>query len=178
LILAFTFACSKNERSEWYIDPGFSNHLLGFSRHYELRTKQIAADAVDVLQIFKTNQGRDQLSSVNEIRSREWVYETTRREDIAAFFGAVRNILPDSKRCNLPSSGVVYLILAFDRDLMRVGYLKYYPCAGYDLGALTAYGTSSLYFSSDIAKTMNTIIGVDLHASAFESMVGVASLRI
>ncbi len=163
LILALASACSKQEGSGWFLDPTYSHLLLNFSQFYALSTKQDAADTVDVLQMYKTKRGKDALFSVDEIRSSAWVYETTRREDIAAFFRAARNEVPKDTRCDIFASDVVYLILAFDRDLMRVGYLKYYPCVGQDLGALMSYGTSSLYFSSDIAKIMSTIMGPELY---------------
>ncbi|MBI4488906.1 MAG: hypothetical protein HY694_07450 [Deltaproteobacteria bacterium] len=163
LILAFAVACSKEGRSGWFLDPTFSLQLVSFSEFYTLRTKQDPADTVDVLQIFKANKGKDSLFNVDDIRSRAWVYETTRREDIAAFFRAARKTLPSNIYCKISDSGVVYLVLAFDRDLMRVGYLKYYPCASEDLGYLTLYGTNSAYFSSDLAKIIGAIMGAELH---------------
>ncbi len=164
LSLVFAVGCSKQERSGWYLDPTFSLQLVSFSEFYTLRTNQDPAEAVDVLQIFKANKGKDALFSVEDIRSRAWVYETPRREDIIVFFRAARNVLPGNKiHCIPPDNGVVYLILAFDRDLMRVGYLKYYPCVGQDLGALIAYGTNSADFSSDFAKIMGAIMGTELH---------------
>lgn len=166
-ILAITIACSKQGGNGWLLDPVFSHQLVSFSEFYKARTKQDPVDTVDVLQIFKANKGQDSLFSIDEIKSRAWVYETTRREDITAFFRAARNeAAADYTRCPPDGTGVVYLILAFDRDLMRAGYLKYYPCVGDGLGFLTLYGSNSAYFSSELARLMTSIMGDELQKPA------------
>ena len=114
------------------------------------------ANTVDVLQIFKTPAGEAALFDVDKIRSKEWLYETSDAEFIRRFFVDAREDDRDSD-CNVTEVPDVLHILAFDRDLMRVGYLKYYQCAGEELGALSPYGTSSLYFSHSIAGLLESI---------------------
>ncbi len=163
LLFVFLSGCSKHEEGQWYLDSTFSNHLLSFSELYRLRTKHDPMDAVDVLQIFKVDQGKAALTNVDKIRSHHWIYETSKREEIAVFLYAARNFVQDTKVGCKPSNDVVYFILAFDRDLMRVGLLKYLPCTTDDMGALTSYGSESLYFSPDFAKIIGRIMGSELH---------------
>jgi hypothetical protein len=43
--------------------------------------------------------------------------------------------------------------------LMRVGFVKYFPCKRNDLGWFQTWGINSLHFSSDLAKIMNKVVG-------------------
>ncbi len=111
---------------------------------------------VDALQIFRTPKGKEYIYTVNEIRSQELVYETTRPKDILALFRATRLISKDN--CDITESDFVFFILAFDRDLMRVGFVKYFPCKRNGLGYYQKWKTNSIYFSSELANLMATII--------------------
>jgi len=152
LLLPLVAAVAGGRESPWFIDAAYSRHLLGSAQLYELRAKQDSADTVDVLQIFRTTADDAALFDVADIRSKDWVYETSSKEFIATFFSAARESSPEE--CVTSRAKQVLHVLAFDRELMRVGYLKYYRCPDGNLGALAPYGTSALYFSHVLAALL------------------------
>ena len=156
LFVFFVCACSKEDRSGWFLDSSFAVQLITFSEEHPIINQEDPARAVEVLQIFRTPEGKDRLFTVNEIRSQELVYETNNSADILRFFRAVRT--RTDERCTSTEAKFVFFILAFDRDLMRVGFLKYFPCKREDLGSFQTWGSNSLYFSLEFAKVMNKII--------------------
>lgn len=152
-ILLVVIGC-ESESPEWFLDESYSSHLLGSSRFYQLRTGLDSAASIDTVQIFRTDLEHAAMTDLQEIRSQQWVYETSDGEWIESLFLSAREDLSES--CVVTKSKHVLHILAFDRDLMRVGYLKYYPCPDAVLGALAPYGTSSLYFSRGAARTLKS----------------------
>jgi hypothetical protein len=156
LVLTSMFACSKQDRSGWFLDSSFTDLLVSFREDKPIITKDDPATAVDVLQIFRTPKGRDALFTVDEIRSQELDYETTNPKDILSLVRAARTVSKDT--CEITESEFVFFILAFDRDLMRVAFIKFFPCRRDDLGYYQKWGTNSIYFSSELAKFMNKIV--------------------
>jgi hypothetical protein len=164
LALTLAAACSKEDTSGWYLDPSFSLQLVTFNEKIPAFGMQDPADAVEVLQIFRSERDQDTLNTVTEIRSKLLVYETRRSEEIQSLFRATR--IETKERCNSPQGDYVFSILAFDRDLMRVGYIKYFPCERDDVGWFTTYGSNSIYDSSETAKVINKMIPASIQRKA------------
>ena len=154
-LAAFLTAACGQEGAGWFIDSAYSAHLLGSAQFYELRTEADSADTVDGVQIFRTSMDDAAMFDVREIRSQEWVYETSSKEWVGSFFTAARQ--EAGEQCVASQTPDVLHVLAFDRDLMRVGYFRYYSCPGNQLGALAPYGTSSLYFSRPLATMLEPL---------------------
>lgn len=152
VVVALIGATACGRKDPWFIDMAYSAHLLGSAQFYELRTRADSADTVDVVQIYRTSMNDAGMFDVGEIRSQEWMYETSNKDWIASFFSAAREEAPE--QCVASRAPRVLHVLAFDRDLMRVGYFKYYSCPSGELGALAPYGTSSLYFSHSLAELL------------------------
>ena len=161
LVVLSAIACS-DRKSSWFLDQAYSSALVRPAQFSELETGTDPADTVDVLQIFRTPAGEAALFDVDEIRSKEWLYETSDAEFIRRFFNDAREDAHDAS-CVATQSPEVLHVLAFDRELLRVGYLKYYKCIGQKLGALSPYGTSGLYFSHSIAALLESTLG-DRHS--------------
>lgn len=161
-LLAIAIGCSKKEQaSGWYLDASFSERLISFwDDQHPIITTGDPAKSVAALQIFRAVKGKHYLYTVDEIRSLDLVYETRKSEDIVSLFRATRN--RSDKECNITEYDYVFFILAFDRDLMRVGFVKYFPCRRNDLGHFQIWGSNSLYFSSDLATALNKVISSGL----------------
>jgi hypothetical protein len=156
LALLFVSACSKADQSGWFLDASFSVQLITSWGNPVIISQQDPASTVDVLQIFRVPQQKTRLFTVDEIRSQQLVYETNNSPDIVQFFRATWHRTKEF--CNREAN-FVFFILAFDRDLMRVGLLKYYPCtAEEDIGSFQTWGSNSAYISPEFAKMMNRII--------------------
>jgi len=165
-ILALTLAmgCSKEDTSGWYLDTSYSDLLVSYSEEVPVIVTQHPAHTVDVLQIFRSNRGKDSLDTVTGIRSKLLVYETRRREDILALFRAMK--INTKERCDSPDGDFTFSVLAYDRALMRVGVVQYFPCKRIDLGWIQTPGSNSVSFSSETAKIMNKIIPPSIQRSA------------
>jgi hypothetical protein len=150
-------ACSEKDQSGWFLDASFSVQLITFWGAPLIVSQQDPASTVNVLQIFRVPQRKSRLFTVDEIRSQELMYETNNSPDIVAFFRATRHRIKE--HCGSAQGRFVFFILAFDRDLMRVGLLKYYPCTEEeDMGWFQTWGSNSAYTSRDFAKMMNRLI--------------------
>lgn len=158
LLLAFFAAACSDQSSSWFLDPAYSSALVRPARFSQMEAGKDPADTVDVLQIFETPARDGALFNVDKIRSKEWLYETSNAEFIRRFFKDAREDTREVS-CVATQSPNVLHVLAFDRDLLRVGYLKYYECTGEELGALSPYGTSGLYFSHSVATLLKSILG-------------------
>lgn len=156
LVLTFSLGCEKEDTSGWYLDSSFSIQLVTFSEKIPIIVTQDPANAVEVVQIFRSKRGKDTLDTVTEIRSKELVYETRRQEDILSLFRATR--IGTTERCGSPEGDFTFSILAFDRDLMRVAFIRYFPCQRHDLGWIQTPGSNSIYYSLETAKALNKII--------------------
>jgi hypothetical protein len=158
LALLLLSACSKEDRSGWFVDESFSVKLVTSWGNPPIINQQDPASTVDVLQIFRVPYDNARLFTVDEIRSQQLVYETDNSADIVQLFRAARHQTAD--HCDSAVTTFVLFILAFDRDLMRVGILKYYPCTEKQspLGTLQPWGSNSIWSSYEFAKTMNQMI--------------------
>ena len=156
LALVFALGCSKDDPTGWYLDASFSVQLVTFNKENPVFVTQDPANAIEVLQIFRAERFKDTLDTVTDIRSKLLVYETRTPEDIRSLFRASR--IQTQERCDSIRGDYEFVILGFDRDLMRVGYIKYYPCERDDNGWFTTWGSKSMYFSSELAKVINKII--------------------
>ena len=157
--LAVVACGDSNSSSARYLDPQYSLALLRSSWIGEEMAAGVDPGiTVDVLQIFKAPAGEAALFDVDKIRSKEWLYESSDREFIRRFFVDAREDDRHSD-CNVTEAPEVLRILAFDRDPMRFGYLRYYQCVGEKFGALSPYGTTSLYFSHSIAGLLESTLG-------------------
>ena len=157
LTLTLAVGCSKEETSGWYLDPSYSVQLVTFSEEVPVIVTQDPASTVEVLQIFRSIRGqKNTLDTVTEIRSKLLVYETRRQADILSLFRATRIGTKDS--CDSPRGDYTFSILAFDRSLMRVGVIQYFPCERLDLGWTQTPGSNSVYFSLETAKVINKMI--------------------
>jgi len=155
--LWWVLGCSREDHSGWFLDTSFSLQLVSsWGKPAPVISQQDPATAVDALQIFRTPEEEESLSTLTEIRSQELVYETNNSADIIRFFRAARE--RTKERCASAGARFVFFILAFDRDLMRIGVLKYYPCTREDLGSFQTWGANSLYFSSEFSSMMNKMI--------------------
>ncbi len=154
--LMFILGCTREDSSGWYLDSSFSVQLVTFSEEIPVILTQDPAKAVEVLQIFRSTRGKSDLDTVTEIRSNELVYETRNQRDILSLFRATRTGTKES--CDSPKGDFTFSILAFDRDLMRVGYIRYFPCERNDLGWIQTPGSNSIYYSLETAKILNNII--------------------
>jgi hypothetical protein len=163
LTVALFLGCSKEDTSGWYLDSLFSVQLVTFNEENPVFVTNDPANGVQVLQIFRSERGKDSLDTVTEIRSKELVYETRRREDIVSFFRATR--IGSKESCS-PQGKYVFSILAFDRDLMRVGFIKYFPCERDDIGWFQTYGSNSIYDSSETAKAIDKMIPPSIQRNA------------
>ena len=160
LVVTFTLACSKEDPSGWYLDPHFSKQLISYwHERFGIPTKDDPAKPVDVLQIFRAPRDK-RIFTVNEIRTQQWVYETRDSLQIVALFRAAR--IESNERCDIAETDYEYFVLGFDRNLMRVGIVKYFPCEREDLGWFQTWGSNSAYFSSEFAKMMHKIIPPNL----------------
>jgi hypothetical protein len=148
-------ACTKEDHSGWFMDESFSVKLIHSWGNPPIINQQDPASTVDVLQIFRVPYDKARLFTVDEIRSQELVYETNDSADIVQLFRAARNGTAD--HCDSAVTKFVLFVLAFDRDLMRVGILKYYPCAEKQdaLGWFQPWGSNSIWSSYEFAKAMN-----------------------
>jgi hypothetical protein len=149
IALLAVICLSCGERGSWFLDGQYSRHLLGSAEAYGLLTNQDPSETVDALQIYRTPSTGAALFEVDDIRETEWLYESSDPLLIRRFFQAARDSA-DAGECNPARSAEVIHVLAFDRDLMRVGYLRYYPCPEQGLGASSPFGTTSLYFSRSL----------------------------
>jgi hypothetical protein len=138
----------------WFLDANYSHNLLGSAASYELRTGDDPADTVDAVEIYETSVKDSALLSIDEVRSFKWVFDTSNRDWIRSLFIEARSQSPES--CVASQAPYVLHVLSFDRELMRVGYHKYYPCSA-RLGALAPFGTSSLYFSSSLPEVLSRV---------------------
>jgi hypothetical protein len=154
--LLLPVACSKSDSSGWYMDPAFSDQLVSFNEANPAFVRQDPAIAVEVLQIFRSERKDDVFGSLSDLRAKLLVYETRNRDEIRSFFRATR-ILSD-ERCPDIQGDYVFSILAFDPSLIRLGYIKYYPCKRSDLGWFVTLASNSVYESSATAKVFNSII--------------------
>ncbi len=157
LLLSLTLGCSSDEdKSGWFIDSSFTDRLVSHWEEHPIITQQDPSTSVDSLQIFRAPKGNQYIYTVNEIRSKDLIYETTKPEDILALFRATRAVVNDS--CDSTEYDFVYFILAFDRDLMRVGFVKYFPCKRNGLGYYQKWKVNSIYFSSELANLIEKIV--------------------
>ncbi len=147
--------CAESDQA-WYLDPEYSKSLLLGWQYYQLKTKSDNAQTVDIVQIFRTDLRHSRLRSLREIRSSPFVFESYDRDFIARFFQAARR-RTECPACNPLMSAEVLHLVAFDRDLMRVAYFKYYDCTNPDVGAISEYGSGSTLFSSDLATLLKPL---------------------
>jgi hypothetical protein len=161
LVLPFLASCSKEDASGWYLDSGFTTRLTSYwDDKYPVVTQEDPAKSVDVLQIFQVSKGKEDLYALHQIRSQQLIYETTNPENILSLFRATRVRTEDS--CDINEGNFVFFILAFDRDLLRVAFVKYFPCDREDLGWFQTWGSRSVYFSADLATLLHKILPLSL----------------
>ena len=133
----------------WSIGEDYSVRLLtptlvGGRPIYDL------APTVDTIQIYRTQKPQEYLRTIDEVRAHKWIYETNNRDEIAEFFNAARQKV-EPAGCLSTMATTAYLVLAFDRDLLRVAFYKYFPCEGRDFGMLDPIGSPGLFYSAAIA---------------------------
>lgn len=156
VLLCLVVGCSNGDSSGWYIDSGYSVALITFNEEHPVFRIKDPAATVEVIQIFRSDRGNEALTRVSAIRSKLLVYETRKRDEINSFFRATR--IQSSERCAEVEGDYVFSILAFDPSLIRVGYIRYFPCRRPDIGWFMTYGSNSIYSSSETAKLINSII--------------------
>jgi len=103
------------------IDEAYSVTLILHSEPELPSTKQLT-QTIDVVQVFRAP---DEVIGLSRLRSQEPLYETRRRSDIDALFDAIRSqkgAVCDWRR------DTVYHLIAYDRTLMRVAYIRVYRC--------------------------------------------------
>jgi hypothetical protein len=147
---AAAIGCCKAP-SAWSIDRGYSSALLAIGQNYTVKTGQDAAMTVDAIQLFGPSDPNAHYETVEEIRALGFMFESTDRDMILRLFASIRDRIGEPD-CGKGPKEVSLYILAYDRDLMRVGVLKYYDCEGGAFGAVTAYGSGSAIFSSSVRK--------------------------
>lgn len=157
LLLVFAAACTREEPSGWYIDSAFTTRLVSFwDEQSPIITREDPATYIDALQIFRTSADTKGIFTINEIRSQQLIYETVNTSVIKKFFDAARR--RTNERCEKVGADFRYYILAFDRQLLRVGLIKYFPCVQSDLGFYQRWGSNSAYFSSELSRIMKEVI--------------------
>jgi hypothetical protein len=132
------------------VDSRYSEYLSVTSREYEAAARVTPATTVKVVQIFSPG-GNDTVSLRNSTRGR-LVYETRAPGDIAAILDAIRSQeAPGS--CDL-SGDPAFVLVAYDRDLPRVGLIRLYKCeaqVGAVVGVRPAGDAAITYSSSGVA---------------------------
>jgi hypothetical protein len=152
---SIVWGCCKAS-SPWSIDSGYSDALLAIGQAYKITTGQDAAMTVDSIQLFGPPDPSVHYETVEEIRKLPFLYESSDRDLILRLFASIRDRRNDIDCGKLPNGGSLF-ILAYDRDLMRVGCLKYYDCSNASLGAITAYGSGSALFSSKLREVLGPL---------------------
>jgi len=156
IICASTLTVCSKEDNSWFMDVAYSHALLIGAQYYHLKVKNDSSTTVDTLQIYSTKSEDSELSTLREIRGSHLIFESSDRDFIAHFFQAARTGA-DGRGCEPLHSQVVLHILAFDHDLMRVAYFRYYDCSESGTGAIAEAGTWSIVFTSELATLLKPL---------------------
>lgn len=155
LVGSCILSCTKGD-STWYVDVEYTEMLTS---HWGPELKRTIPDdparSVSVLQIFKAPKKQEAIFTVDEIRSQRLVFETRKQDDILPLFRAAR--IESPSECEHNEYESVYFILAFDRELLRVAIIKYFPCKNNTLGYFQRWRSKSVYYSAELAKLMSKL---------------------
>jgi hypothetical protein len=127
LLTMLFLACSGTE-DPWIIDPRFSEDLTVTAGSFEALHRVAASEFVAALQIFVTPASDDRVYSIRELWRQKRMLESRDRTCIQALLAAARSGRGSLAGCDPFASDEVYHMLAFDPELLRVGYLRLYAC--------------------------------------------------
>lgn len=157
LFLICLMSCMEWDSSIWDLDENYSvNLILGDPRLETLDTK--ASDPVDVVQIYRVDkESKDKILPLNILRYKQLIYEFREKDDIRRFIELSREIIrPPIEGCSYRDvkDNAVYHIIAYDRVLMRIGYIRYYPCnvKGVAYGILVPSGNEGIFDNVELIK--------------------------
>ncbi len=149
LLLVIAGACGPSG-SQWFIDGQFSDALT-IDAAQDLATSGFdATGAVSVLQVFRSSPEQSELMDVDQIRTLPMVLELRDRTLIEEYLRAAQQT-DDDAACNPYDAETVLHFLAFDPDVLRVGYFRYYPCRESSAGAILSSGGPAVVYTRALA---------------------------
>ena len=145
LVVLWVVGC--NSTSELLdIDSRYSESLSVVSREYEFAARTNAATTVQVVQVYAQGP-KGNVSLLDATRGR-LLYESRSSSEIMALFATLQS-RESSGRCEL-GDDPAFVVVAYDRDLPRVGIIRLYKCDadGRAVIGIRPVGDAALGYSS------------------------------
>ncbi len=156
LVTVGLLAC-HSEDAPLLVDARYSEYLSVLSQQFESAARGNASATVQVVQVYAPGP-KDGVSFRDVTRGR-LLYESRASSEIASLFNSLQT-RGARGNCEL-GEGPVLVIVAYDRDLPRVGVIRLYKCeaAGTAVIGVRPVGDAGLDYSS-AADTYLRGIGV------------------
>ena len=151
VLIALVQGCGSSGNTDaWLVDEEFSSRLMRPTLVNGEMLESSAHFTVDSIQVYKIEGSMRHLDSVAQVRRHRWIWESSNPTEVATFFAAALDEVAPPEDCVVTQADEKYVILAYDRDLMRVGLISYFACPSGE-GALDPYGSPGVTFSSALA---------------------------
>ena len=152
--LLFFFIGCENSMESWRLDYEYSEYLTIMSTDYKSRYGYNSSDTVDGLRIYRTKQKHYDMYSLNELFSKELVYESKDKQFIKNFIEASQEAIM-SLNCVSDNEKETFHIIAFNNKSMHAGYYLVNVCSSNSLKYVIIHplqkeGGSSIYYNSSL----------------------------
>lgn len=149
-----SLSCNRDDEP-LFVDESYSEALTVLTEQYEAVAHSRPATTVKVVQIFAP--GPRDVVYVSDVTRGRLVYESRTPSEIEALFESLQ--AADGRgNCHLGESAALAMV-AYDRDLPRVGIIRLYECQGESgpVIGIRPLGDAALVYSSTAVAYLHSI---------------------